>query len=171
MATQANIYAAVAGYVGRPDQTGRVGVFRRAANSEEWQHALADLEAFTVSVHPRSPDLVLAGTADGVRRSEDRGATFVRAEFPDRGKQIWSFLVDGSEPDRIYAGGSPVDVYRSEDRGKSWRRLPTPGVKERAKAPFAARVMRMAQHPKRPREIYAALEVNGVIRTTDCGET
>ena len=29
----------------------------------------------------------------------------------------------------------------------------------------------MAQHPKRPNEIYAALEVNGVIRTTDGGET
>jgi photosystem II stability/assembly factor-like uncharacterized protein len=31
--------------------------------------------------------------------------------------------------------------------------------------------MRMAQHPARPNEIYAALEVNGVIRTTDGGET
>ena len=31
--------------------------------------------------------------------------------------------------------------------------------------------MRMAQHPERPDEIYAALEVNGVIRTTDSGET
>ena len=29
----------------------------------------------------------------------------------------------------------------------------------------------MVQHPTRPNEIYAALEVNGVIRTTDGGET
>jgi photosystem II stability/assembly factor-like uncharacterized protein len=171
MASQTNIYAAVAGYVGRPGETGRVGVFARPANGGEWRHALTDLEAYTVSVHPRSPDTVLAGTADGVWRSTDRGATFVRTEFPDRGKQIWSFLVDASDPERIFAGASPVDVYRSEDRGKSWRRLPTPGVKERAKAPFAARVMRMAQHPARPQEIYAALEVNGVMRTTDGGES
>jgi photosystem II stability/assembly factor-like uncharacterized protein len=171
MAGQTNIYAAVAGYVGRPEATGRVGVFTRPANGGEWRHALADLEAFTVTVHPRRPEVAFAGTADGVWRSTDRGATFVRTEFPDRGKQIWSFLVDASDPDRIYAGGSPVDVYRSEDGGKSWRRLPTPAVKERAKAPFAARVMRMAQHPTRPQEIYAALEVNGVIRTADGGET
>ena len=65
MATQSNIYAAVAGYVGRPDQAGRVGVFRRSANGGEWQHALADLEAFTVVVHPRRPEVVFAGTADG----------------------------------------------------------------------------------------------------------
>jgi photosystem II stability/assembly factor-like uncharacterized protein len=171
MATQTNVYAALAGYVGRPDQTGRVGVFRRAAAGGEWQHVLGDHEAFTVVVHPRNPEVVFAGTADGVWRSADRGATFARADFPDKGKQIWSFLVDASDPDRIYAGGSPVDVYRSEDCGKSWRRLPRPAVKERASAPFAARVMRMAQHPARPNEIYAALEVNGVMRTRDGGET
>ena len=79
MTVETNIYAAVAGYVGRPDQSGRVGVFRRPAEGE-WQHALPDLEAFTVSVHPRHPDIVLAGTADGVWRSTDRGATFARAE-------------------------------------------------------------------------------------------
>ena len=171
MAPSTNLYAALAGYVGRPDQTGRIGVFRRDAVGGEWQHVLPDLEAFTVVVHPRQPALVLAGTADGVWRSDDRGATFVRADFPDKGKQIWSFLVDASHLDRVYAGGSPVDVYRSENGGKSWLRLPRPAIAERAKAPFAARVMRMAQHPARPNEIYAALEVNGVIRTTDGGET
>ena len=31
--------------------------------------------------------------------------------------------------------------------------------------------MRLAQHPKRPDEIFAALEINGVMRTTDGGET
>src|SRR5579864_9552362 len=71
MAPSTNLYAALAGYVGRPDQTGRTGVFRRDAVDGEWQHVLPDPEAFTVVVHPRQPALVLAGTADGVWRSED----------------------------------------------------------------------------------------------------
>jgi photosystem II stability/assembly factor-like uncharacterized protein len=171
MATQSNIYAGVAGYVGRPHEKGAVGVFRRSAAGGEWQHVLPDLETHTVFVHPADPGIVFAGTADGVWRSTDRGGTFKRATFPDAGKQIWSFLVDSRNAKRIYAGASPVDVYRSEDGGESWRRLPSPGIKERATAPFAARVMRMVQHPKRPDEIYAALEINGVIRTTDAGET
>ena len=79
--------------------------------------------------------------------------------------------MDSRDARRIYAGASPVDVYRSDDQGGSWRRLPNPGIKDRATAPFAVRVMRMVQHPGRPDEIYAALEVNGVIRTTDGGET
>ena len=142
-----------------------------AAAGGEWQHVLTHLETHTVLVHPTDPSIVFAGTVDGVWRSTDRGATFQRANFPDKGKQIWSFLVDSRDARRIYAGGSPVDVYRSDDSGASWRRLPNPGIKDRATAPFAVRVMRMVQHPTRPDEIYAALEVNGVIRTTNGGET
>jgi photosystem II stability/assembly factor-like uncharacterized protein len=171
MAAQSHIYAGVAGYVGRPEEKGEVGVFRRAASGGEWQHVLTHLETHAVLVHPADPAVVLAGTVDGVWRSTDRGATFQRASFPDKGKQIWSFLVDSRNPKRVYAGGSPVDIYRSEDGGESWRRLPKPGIEDRATAPFAVRVMRMVQHPTRPDEIYAALEVNGVIRTTDGGET
>ena len=163
MADRSHIYAGVAGYVGRAGEKGKVGVFRRAAAGGEWQHVLADLETHALLVHPTDLNVVFAGTADGVWRSTDRGATFQRASFPDKGKQIWSFLVDSRDAKRIYAGASPVDSYRSDDQGGSWRRLPNPGIKDRATAPFAVRVMRMAQHPKRPEEIYAALEVNGVI--------
>jgi photosystem II stability/assembly factor-like uncharacterized protein len=168
MADQSYIYGGVAGYVGRPEEKGKVGVFRRAAAGGEWQHVLTDLETHALLVHPTDPNVVLAGTVDGVWRSTDRGATFQRAS---KGKQIWSLLVDSRDAKRIYAGASPVDIYRSDDQGGSWRRLPNPGLKDRATAPFAVRVMRMAQHPHRPEEIYAALEVNGVIRTTDGGET
>jgi photosystem II stability/assembly factor-like uncharacterized protein len=122
-------------------------------------------------VHPADPNVVFAGTADGVWRSTDGGATFARTGFPEAGKQIWSLLVDSADAKRVYAGASPVDVYRSEDCGATWRRLPRPGIRDRATAPFAVRVMRMVQHPTRPSEIYAALEVNGVMRTTDGGET
>jgi hypothetical protein len=171
MARASNIYAAVAGYVGRPEAQGSVGVFRRGADANEWQHVLPDVATHALLVHPADPDLVFAGTVDGVWRSTDCGTTFRRADFPDRDRQIWSFLVDARDPQRIFAGSSPVDIYRSEDCGASWRRLPNPGIKDRATAPFAVRVMRMVQHPTRPDEIYAALEVNGVMRSGDGGAT
>ena len=98
MADQSNIFAGVAGYVGRPDETGKIGVFRRAAAGGEWQHVLTHLETHTVLVHPTDPNIVFAGTQDGVCRSTDRGKTFKRANFPDKGMQIWSFLVDAGTP-------------------------------------------------------------------------
>ena len=165
------LYAGVAGYVGRPDAIGRVGVFRRTATGGEWANVLPDVETYAVDVHPADPATVLAGSQDGVYLSTDSGATFRRAKFPDRGVQIWSFLVDRRNPDRILAGASPIDVYRSEDRGESWRKMATPPVQIRCKKAFEHRVMRMVQHPTRPDEVYAALEIAGAMRSMSFGET
>src|ERR1700739_3278147 len=102
---QSHVYAGVGGYYGNKDQRGLAGVFRRAADGESWSHVLGELEAFTVCVHPRVPNLVFAGTADGVYRSTDAGRTFRRADFPDRGVQIWSFLPDAAGGKRMLPGG------------------------------------------------------------------
>jgi len=169
--SESNIYVGVAGYVGRPEDVGAVGVFRRVADGGPWEHTFSAHETYSIFVHPGDPDLVFAGTADGVWCSHDRGATFKRTRFPGRDIQIWSFLAVENRPDRLYAGASPIDVYRSDDRGQSWRRLPTPGIVARCSGPFAPRVMRMAQTPGRPDEIYAALEIAGAMRTRDGGET
>ena len=172
MASQANVYASVAGTVGRSDKDkGAVGVFRRPAETGVWEHVISDVNSNTVFVHPTDPNIVLAGTHDGVYRSTDRGKTFKRTNFPDKGMEIWSFLVDAGNPKLVYAGGSPVAVYRSEDSGETWKKLPDPHMPTRCVMPFACRVMRMAQHPNKPGTIFAALEVGGAMRTTDGGET
>ena len=168
---QSNLYAGVAGYFGRPRDAGAAGVFRRRADGGEWEHVLTSLDVHTVFVHPEDPDLVFAGTTDGVWRSTDRGASFRRAGFPDGGGEVWSFLVVDEDPDRMYAGASPLGVHLSEDRGETWRRLPTPGIRQRIECPITPRVMRMAQRPGRPDEIFAALEIAGAMRTTDGGES
>ena len=82
MADQSQIYVGVAGYFGKPDHKGKVGVFRRAADGGDWQHVLGAVEAYTVVVHPKDPETVFAGTSDGVWRSTDRGAPFRRTGFP-----------------------------------------------------------------------------------------
>ena len=142
MADQSHIFAGVAGYFGKPDHPGKVGVFRRAASGGDWQHVLGTVEAYTVFVHPKDPETVYAGTNDGVWRSTDRGATFRRTNFPDAMKQVWCFMVDSRDPKRIFAGASPIDVYRSDDGGANWRKLATPVIGTHCKGPFASRVMR-----------------------------
>ena len=171
MAVESNIFVGVAGYFGKPDHPGRVGIFRRAAKGGDWQHVLGSVQAFTVFVHPTDPKTVFAGTNDGVWRSTDGGGSFTRTDFPDAKKEVWSFMVDSRDPKKMLAGASPIDVYRSEDGGASWRKLPTPQVGTHCKGPFASRVMRFAQHPKKPDEIFAALEINGVMHSRDGGET
>ncbi len=171
MAEQSNLFVGVAGYFGKPDHPGRVGIFRRPTAGGDWQHVLGAVQAFTVFVHPSDPETVLAGTNDGIWRSTDRGATFRRTDFPDGKREVWSFMVDARDPNRVFAGASPIDIYRSDDKGASWTRLPTPSIATHCTGPFASRVMRLVQHPRRHDEIYAALEINGVMRSTDCGQS
>ena len=124
----------------------RAGGNRRVGTS-----CSANTRTYVVHVHPTDPNVVFAGTHDGVYRSTDSGKTFQRTNFPDKGMEIWSFLVDAGNPKLVYAGGSPVAVYRSEDSGETWRELPDPSMPTARVMPFGCRVMRMAQHPEQAR--------------------
>ncbi len=170
MGQETYAFAGVATTFGRTDQPGKIGIFRRPSGGGAWEHVLPDVDTHTVVVHPTDRDVVLAGTTDGVWISTDHGASFERAVFPGK-TQIWSFLVDRRDPSVILAGASPIGFFRSDDMGRSWQALPDAGIAEREKCVFSARVMRMVQHPTRPDQIYAALEVNGVVRSDDFGKT
>lgn len=167
MARAAQVFAGV----GRTRPGGLVGIFRRDASGSDWQHVFADAEVQALTVHPQDPNVVFAGSKAGVLRSDDAGATWRRAGFPDNDAALWSVMVHPHDPKIVIAGGSPIGIFRSEDGGQTWRRLPDPPIPDRVKMPFATRVMRLAARPGRPEEIFAALEVNGVMRSRDLGET
>src|SRR5690606_19408319 len=62
-------------------------------------------------------------------------------------------------------------VYRSDDGGEHWRRLPKAKSPGHCEMGFPARTIGIAADPERPEDLYAALEVSGVIRSEDGGET
>ncbi len=150
------------------------GLYRCEAGGDRWERlssGLPDTNAQAITVDPRDPDVVYAGTADGPYRSTDRGDTWERLGFPDRGMAIWSIAPHPTQRRTWFAGASPVAVYRSDDDGDNWQRMADPVLPDRVKMPFACRVMRFAAHPTDPDEVYATLEVNGVIRSRDRGES
>ena len=147
------------------------GVFRREVAGSDWQHVFDKADVHAVTVHPTNPDTVFIGTNDGPYRSTDRGTHWQRLGFPDRGVQVWSILIDRNDPNTVYAGGSPVSVYRSDDGGEHFRRLPDPGLPDRVIMSFPCRLMRIAAHPRRRGELYATMEANGAMHSRDGGET
>jgi len=164
-------------YVGaaRASSATRGGIFRKTVGEERWTQLTTGLPEVTqvqaIVVHPTNPDVVYLGTRSGPYRSSDRGLRWERLDFPV-GVEVWSILVHPSNPRILYAGTSPVGVYRSDDGGDSWRRLPNAVQPERVKMKsFVCRVMRLVADPARPEELYAALEVGGVMRSLDGGET
>jgi photosystem II stability/assembly factor-like uncharacterized protein len=163
-------------YVGAaPVTSGSLGgVFRWTAGDGGWEHLTKGLPEAShvqaITLHPTNPDVVYVGTHRGPFRSTDRGEHWGRLGFPEESAEVWSILVHPRNPNILYAGTSPTGVWRSEDGGDTWRRLPKAVQPERVKMAFPSRVIRMAADPARPEELYAALEVAGVMRSLDGGE-
>jgi photosystem II stability/assembly factor-like uncharacterized protein len=154
----------------------RGGLFRRAIDEESWRSVTAglpdDVEARAFLVHPRHADVIYAGTHDGPYRSTDRGLTWERLGFPVRNAVVWSLAFSPDDPRIMYCGTAPVAIYRSEDGGDHWRRLSAESPGHCDMGPrFPTRTTRIAIDPARPADVYAALEVSGVIRSGDGGET
>ena len=152
------------------------GLFRRNTGEDGgWTHLDRGLpengDINAIAVDPRDPDVVLTGAEDGIYRSADGGALWERTDFPARDRAIWSILYHPTEPNTVYAGTSPIGIFRSDDGGVHWRRLPDPRVRERVAINFPHRVMKLAVNPAKPDEVFAVMEVNGVMRSRDRGET
>ena len=70
------------------------------------------------------------------------------------------FAVDASSPQRMYVAMRD-GVFRSEDAGKKWTRVP--GAPKNAAA--------VAVNPKRPAEVYAATAEGSLFVSRDAGNT
>ena len=123
--TTGSSHVYVGGARSKPGTLG--GVFSRAVGDDRWEQLGKGLpeavNVHAITVHPDNPDIVYLGTNRGPFRSTDRGERWERPPFYE-GVEIWSILVHPNHPRRLYAGASPVGVYRSEDGGDTWRRMP-----------------------------------------------
>lgn len=151
------------------------GLFRRSPGDGEWESKSRGLprnvcaRAFAVS--PTDPRTIFVGTQDGPYRTTDAGEHWERPNFPDRNVDIYAITYHPTRTNVLYAGAAPVALYRSEDGGETWKRLPAAKAPSNCDMDFPVRIIRMAIDPTRPDDIYLALEVDGVIRSTDGGET
>ncbi len=155
------------------------GFFRKtldgAFSDSPWQ-ALSkglpeNVEARVIVFHPKDRDVIFAGTQDGPYRSTDGGDTWERLGFPERGIVIWSLVFHPTRPQVMYAGAAPVGLYRSEDGGDNWTKLPSAFDPGHCPMGFPTRTIGIAADAGHPDDVYAALEVSGVLRSSDAGET
>ena len=152
------------------------GVFRLNIGESEWQHVTNGLpeecHVPVVTACPHDRARVFAGTQEGPYVSTDSGLSWRRLNFPRRDLQVWGIAVHPTNPQRLYVGTSPLGVFLSDDAGETWREARGAALPDPAEMRgFVNRVLRFAFNPRNPDEIFAALEVRGVIRSTDGGES
>jgi photosystem II stability/assembly factor-like uncharacterized protein len=144
--------------------------------------SLPNSGAKCIAVDPRDPRCVYVGTFDdGVHVTEDGGDTWNAAGPGLEDLRVLALTVSPSHEEAgasvVYAGTEPSNLYRSEDAGNSWQRLPAlrevpseprwsfPG------RPWTHHVRTIALHPVDPDWLLVGIELGGVMRSLDAGKT
>lgn len=151
---------------------GTAGKWDEARRSLAGKHVSALLDVPAAAV-------IFAGThGAGLFRSRDSGRSWLPVNQGLRSENVYSLhaqVSDGAV--RVFAGTEPAHLHVSEDLGDTWEELPAlrdvPSVPNWTfpGPPHEAHVKNLAFDPRSPQTILAAIEVGGLLRSTDSGKT
>lgn len=153
------------------------GMYRKA-DGGEWESITKGLPASpqvrALAIHPDNPATVFAGTQAGIYRTDDRGDHWEALDSP-KDMDCWSLAFRPGDANTMFAGYEPCSVYRSDDGGASWKPTNTNAVHypnvTTYMPPLAKRVIGISADPSSPNEMYGAIEVGGLIASTDGGDS
>jgi photosystem II stability/assembly factor-like uncharacterized protein len=141
---------------------------------ESWRRVERGLwgesRVYGLAHHPTERRTVFAGADDGIYRSDDGGQSFEHLDTPMNKMDVWKIAFDPTEPQTIFAGTRPAALFRSQDGGRRWRRLAVEMV-EHCPNVGVPRVTALTVDPGDPSIVWAGVEVDGVRRSLDGGET
>ena len=149
------------------------GMWRSPDGGDSWDLAAGiweDARVFGVTTDPRDPSIVFAGTDEGVFRSEDNGKSFQRMDSAMNSLQVWKIAIDPADSDIVFAGTCPSALFRSRDGGQHWEKLPV-DMAETCPNVRLPRVTALEVDPSDPTIVWAGVEVDGVRRSLDGGDT
>ena len=138
---------------------------------DDWRIIRHGLEGRRVTSVTARAGVVLAGTTDGIFRSDD-GQTWQEASVGLNRRHVRWLAFRPDTSDFAFAGAEPASIFISRDGGNSWRECAeVAGLRDRHRwflpySPEAGCVRGFAFHGARA---YAAVEVGGVLRSDDGG--
>ena len=137
--------------------------------------SLSGSGAQCLAVDPADPDTIYAGLREGhVQRTSDAGRAWVECALPQPG--VFSLAVSAADG-AVYAGTEPSALYRSDDRGETWRALdalldlPSRPTWSFPPRPWTSHVRWIAPSPHDADLLLVGIELGGLMRSSDGGET
>jgi photosystem II stability/assembly factor-like uncharacterized protein len=153
------------------------GLVRLTPSGDAWTATLvrADAQMQCVAVDPADTATVYVGSrGHGVWKSTDGGGTWTDTQLPQ--PDVFSLAAspaDGS----VYAGTEPSMLFKSSDGGSSWReletlrQLPSAPTWSFPPRPWTSHVRWIAPNPADAGLLLVGIELGGLMRSTDGGET
>ncbi len=136
--------------------------------------ATRGLEGQSVTSVIAREGVILAGTRDGVFRSDDLGRTWREASAGLTDRHVRWMAYHPDIPDFEFAGTEPAGIFVSRDGAERWRACPEVEALRQAHRwylPYSSAAGCVRGFAIHGRFAYAAVEVGGVLRSEDSGET
>jgi len=155
------------------------GVGRAEMSGDQWlvTRHLEGMQVNCIAPDPLAKQRLYAGTQkNGLQVSEDCGKSWLPAGL--QSMPIKSLAVSSHRPGTIFAGCKPVSLHRTLDGGRSWQELE--GMRQARKwwwfspadppglQPY---VQALTISPSTPDIMLAGIELGGVLRSGDGGQT
>lgn len=174
--TDCYVYAGFAGDTD-PGRFWSAGLYRSRNGEGKWESLGEKFgeapHVFSILVDPQRRGRMTVAAAEGIWQSQDHGDTWKKLSAPKPELGVWSLAGHPSEPDTIFAGYEPCAIHRSRDGGASWEDLKTdvtfPAVSVHPEIP--KRVISISVDPANTDDIYASIEVGGLLQSRDGGKT
>jgi photosystem II stability/assembly factor-like uncharacterized protein len=153
------------------------GFARLQEAGEAWtvELSLSGSGAQCLAVDPADPDTVFVGLREGgVRRSVDGGRSWIDCKLPERA--VFSLAVSAADG-TVYAGTEPSRLFRSGDKGESWRELqallelPSRPQWSFPPRPWTSHVRWIAPSPHEAELLLVGIELGGLMRSSDGGQS
>jgi len=153
------------------------GIARLDESADGWsvELSLAGTGAQCLTVDSDDGDTVYAGLREGgVRRTSDGGRSWDDCRLPD--PAVFSLAVSPADG-AVYAGTEPSRLFRSDDRGETWRaldallELPSRPRWSFPPRPWTSHVRWIAPSPHDADLLLVGIELGGLMRSTDGGES
>ena len=175
MSRPVTIYAGMAGDTdeGRFVSSG----LYRSHDGGAWERIAMSLdppaEVHAILTDGSRPNRVTIGTQSGIFRSDDNGDTWRRLSAPPPELAVWTLFRHPRKPKVVFAGYEPCSIYRSDDDGETFDKLPVKGAwPDITSGPeMPKRVTGIAVAPGNPDTLYASVEIGGLLRSGDGGQT
>ncbi len=141
---------------------------------DEWREVTRGLKDQHVTSVIAREGVILAGTLEGVFRSDDAGQTWRAAGKGLAERHIRWLAFQPNTSDFEFAGTEPAGIYISHDGGESWRACPEVAQLRDLhewSLPYSPESGCVRGFAFSRLRAYAAVEVGGVLRSDDSGET
>lgn len=127
-----------------------------------------------VAIDPRDAETIYVGSPGGAWKSSNNGETWRDMDLPE--SNVFSLAVSPADG-TVYAGTEPSRLFKSTDEGETWhemealRRLPSAPNWSFPPRPWTSHVRWIAPNPADANLLLVGIELGGVMRSLDGGES